>query len=36
MNQRRYALKLLLGGIAVCVSAPALAASELDVYLSPD
>ena len=36
MNQRRNALKLLLGGIAACVSAPSLAAPEMDVYLSPD
>lgn len=36
MNQRRNTLKLLLGGIAACVSAPALAVPELDVYLSPD
>jgi hypothetical protein len=36
MNRRRKALKLLLGGIAACVSMPAVAALEIDVYHSPD
>ena len=36
MNQRRNVLKLLLGGIAACASAPVLAAPEMDVYHSPD
>ena len=36
MNRRRNALRLLLGGIAVCVSTPAFAAPEIDVYHSPD
>ena len=36
MNMRRAALKLLLGGIAACVSVPAVAALEMDVYHSPD
>lgn len=36
MQSRRNALKLLLGGIAACVSVPAVAALEMDVYHSPD
>jgi hypothetical protein len=36
MNKRRNALKLLLGGIAACASVPAFAASDIEVYLSPD
>ena len=36
MNTRRNALKLLLGGIAACISAPAFAAAEISVYHSPD
>jgi hypothetical protein len=36
MNTRRNTLKLLLGGIGACVSLPAFAASEIEVYLSPD
>ena len=36
MNSRRNVLKLLVGGIAACVSAPVLSALEIDVYHSPD
>lgn len=36
MNQRRAVLKMMLGGIAVCASVPALAASEIEVYHSPN
>ncbi len=36
MNQRRDTLKLLLGGIALCVTAPAFAAGDIEVYHSPD
>ena len=36
MNTRRHTLKLLLGGIAGCISLPAFAAQEIEVYLSPD
>jgi len=36
MNSKRKTLQRLLGGIAACVSAPAFAAFEIDVYHSPD
>ena len=36
MNARRNALRLLLGGIAACATAPALAAPQMEVYHSPD
>jgi hypothetical protein len=36
MNQRRRALKLLLGGIALYTTAPALATGDIEVYHSPD
>jgi len=36
MNGRRKALKLLLGGITTCLSAPLFAATDIDVYHSPD
>jgi hypothetical protein len=36
MNPRRKALKLLLGGIAACASAPVFAAPKIEVYHSPD
>ncbi len=36
MHARRNTLKLLLGGLAVCASAPVYAAAEMAVYHSPD
>lgn len=36
MNQRRKALRLLLGGIVACAVTPASAAQEIDIYHSPD
>ncbi len=36
MNQRRNALKLLLGGMALCATAPAFATGDIEVYHSPD
>lgn len=36
MNTKRRTLKLLLGGIAACISRPVFSASEIEVYLSPD
>ena len=36
MNQRRTVLKMLLGGIAAFAGVPALAASEIEVYYSPE
>ena len=36
MNTRRNAMRLLLGGIAACAVVPVAAASDIDVYHSPD
>ena len=36
MIQRRGALKLLLGGIALCATAPTFATGDIEVYHSPD
>ena len=36
MISRRKSLKLLLGGMAACISAPTFAAAEIAVYHSPD
>jgi hypothetical protein len=36
MNSKRRTLKLLMGGIAACVTTSVFAASEMAVYHSPD